>query len=304
MQQIPRRGINVLRRFALFIFCIAALVTVCRAPATAATEFCPARLIHIGTKSSDRAAATQYYQLEAFTGRVVEGTIIADTDAGWFTWTQQPVRLTRTTYTSVSVGRREFDPPSMKVSFHEADSAELTVVFPRPVAVRHAWMTTARTHGDQIFNWDAQGMVTCEPPDFARPKYPILGTTTTTRTPQAGDETPAPAPQPAVAVASTPPFPAANCAQPFVSAAVTDIPQLDFPEILQGQVIGDAATSLVAVAVDSHGKLIDAWIWGTSGYPAMDDEAIRTARRSTYIGATSYCRPANGTYLFQADFGP
>jgi Gram-negative bacterial TonB protein C-terminal len=293
----------VLRGFAVFGFCAVALVTACRVSATAATEFCPARLVDIGTKSSDRGAARQHYQLEAFSGRVVEGTIVADTDAGWFTWTQQPVQLTRTTYTSLSVGHG-FDPSWMKVTFHEADSPELTVVFPKPVTVRHAWMTKVRTQGDRIFNWDAQGTVTCEPPDFAPSKFLNAGTATITRTPQPGDEAPAQPPPPANAVASAAPFTIASCAQPFVVAAVPGAMQPQFPAMLSDQGVSGTAVSLIAVAVDSHGKLIDAWIWGTSGYPAMDDEAIKAARHSSYTGAISYCRPVGGTYLFQAEFGP
>lgn len=278
MAELPR---IYLRRFAIFIFFAAALGITCGASATAATEFCPATLIDIGAKPAERGAATQHYQLEAFTGRVVEGTIIADTDAGWFTWTQQPVRLMRTTYTSLSIGRG-FDPSWMKVKFHEADSPELTVVFPQPVTVRHAWMTKVRTQGDPIFNWDAQGTVTCEPPDFAPSKFLSIGTATTTLTPQPADEAPSPAPPPANAVASAAPFTVANCAQPFVVAAVPGAMQPEFPAMLWGQGVFGPAVALIAVAIDSHGKLIDAWIWGTSGYPAMDAEAIRAARHSTY----------------------
>jgi hypothetical protein len=54
VRPIRRRGINDVLRpfFSVFAFCMAALVMVCRASATAATEFCPARLTNIGTKSS------------------------------------------------------------------------------------------------------------------------------------------------------------------------------------------------------------------------------------------------------------
>jgi hypothetical protein len=291
-----RRGINdVLRSFAVFAFCMAALVMVCRASATAATEFCPARLTNIGTKSSGGDATMQYYRLQALTGRVVEGTIVADTDAGWFMWTQQPVQLARTTFTSVS--------PAVKYSFRVAESPELTVVFPQAVSVRHAWITTAQTHGDQIFDWDAHGTVTCEPPaDFAASKYP--NKTTTTRTPQAGDETPAPAPPPAKAEASGAPFPPANCAQPFVNATVTLPVQPDFPELVRNEGFSGVAISIIAVAVDPQGKLVDAWIWAKTGYPAIDEAALKAAQQSKYSGATSYCRPVSGTYLFRADFRP
>lgn len=76
------------------------MVAACHALAAAATEFCPAQLQYTGSASPSRNATTYRYAIQALASRVAEGTIIADTDAGWFTWTQQPVQLTRTTYTT------------------------------------------------------------------------------------------------------------------------------------------------------------------------------------------------------------
>ena len=172
--------------------------------------------------------------------------------------------------------------PAVKYSFRVAESPELTVVFPQAVSVRHAWITTAQTHGDQIFDWDAHGTVTCEPPaDFAASKYPNKTTTT-----------------PAA------PFPSANCAQPFVNATVTFPVQPDFPELVRNEGFSGVAISIIAIAVDPQGKLVDAWIWAKTGYPAIDEAALKAAQQSKYSGATSYCRPVSGTYLFRADFSP
>ena len=282
----------VLRRLVIVVFYACALAAASHASAIAATEFCPAKLERIYTKSSNPSAAVHYYYLQALASRVVEGVIVADTDSGWFTWTQQPVKLTRTTYVNAS--------PAVKSWFHVAESPELTVFFPQPVTVRHAWIATARTHGDEFFNWDAHGTVTCDPPAFALSKYP--NTTRSERAPQAGDETPAPAPPPANAVASAAPFPIVNCDKPFVTATVTDAVQPAFPSIVEDEGFGGLAISEVAVAIDPSGKLVDAWIWAKSGYPALDDAALKAARRSKYSGAASYCRPVSGTYLFRSDF--
>lgn len=267
------------------------MVAFCHARAAAATEFCPARLTAIYNKSTSAEAATYYYQLQALASRVVEGDIIADTDAGWFAWTQQPVALTRTTY--VSEGR------SIKLWYRIAESPELTVVFPEPVAIRHAWIALAQTHGDHFFNWDARGRVTCEPPDFAVSNHREA---IEKRSPTPGDETPAPAPPPANAVASVMPFAVAKCAKPFASATVKSASRPEFPESMKDLGFSGTATSLIAVAVDPHGNLLDAWVWAKSGYPWFDDSALRAARRSAYTGATSYCRPISATYLFRADF--
>jgi len=78
--------------------------------------------------------------------RTVEATMVADTDQGWFTWNQPAVPLTRTTYASAN--------EQTKARWVIAESPELTVMFPRLVTIRHAWITAARTHGDAYFGWD------------------------------------------------------------------------------------------------------------------------------------------------------
>ena len=279
------------RRFVVVLFHTCLLVAVAHASAFAATEFCPANLVRVYTKSSKPPATVQYYYLRALASRVVDGVIVAETDSGWFTWTQEPVQLSRTTYVNAS--------PTVKSWFHVAESPELTVAFPQAVTVQHAWVATARTHGDGFFNWDAQGTVTCDPPVFALSKYP---STPSERTPQAGDETPAPAPPPANAVASAAPFPVLTCDKPFVTATVTDAVQPEFPRIVESEGFSGSAISEIAVAIDPSGKLVDAWVWAKSGYPALDDAALKAARRSKYSGAISYCRPVHATYLFRADF--
>jgi len=285
--------VNALRKlksFALFVFCACTIIAACRASATAATEFCPAKLTNVYQKSRGDATVYSYY-LQALASRIAEGTIVAQTDAGWFTWVQQPIQLSRTTYTSTS--------PSVTFSYHVAASPELTVVFPRPVAIWHAWVATARAQGDHLLNWDKRGTVTCEPVDFAPGKYQDE---TQTHTPQAGDETPAPAPPPARAIASGAPFQLVNCAQPFASAAAIHAVEPEFPRSVASQGFNAVATSEIAVAIDPEGNLVDAWVWATSGYPALDDAAINAARRSKFSGATSYCRPVSGTYIFRASF--
>jgi TonB family protein len=62
------------------------------------------------------------------------------------------------------------------------------------------------------------------------------------------------------------------------------------------------ATALVEVLVDADGKVTDAWVYSPSGYQLFDDETLRVARASTYAAGTAFCKPAPGTYLFQATF--
>lgn len=283
----------MLRSFAIVALCVCATVAACRATAAAETEFCPAKITEITAKPFGSAANTYYYRLQGEADRSLAGTIVADTDAGWFTWTQQPAQLTRMTYTSSS--------PAVTYSFQASESPEMMVDFPKPVIVRRAWVEAAQTHGDRFFGWDSQGMVMCDPPDFGPPKY--RSNETTRRTPHPGDETPAPAPPPVNATPTTAPF-SLTCAQPFVSATVTKAAQPNFPTILHDQGFRDYAISMIAVAVGPQGNLVDAWVFAKTLYPALDEEALKAARKSTYRGAVSYCRPVSGVYLFRADFEP
>ncbi len=244
---------------------------------------------------SSGPAAVQYYFLRALGPRVVEGTMVADTDRGWFTWSQSAVALTRATYTSTHA--------TFRTRWVVADSPQMVVQFPEPVSVRHAWVTTAQTHGEANFNWDSFGEVACDPPPFGAPAgAKELGSTN--RDQAAGDPTPAPAPPPAFAAPTSPPFPIPTCDHPFVAATVTKVVQPDYPQSMKEDAWNVTGISEVYVAIDPHGNLTDAWIFASSGYVEFDREAIRAARHSKYSPAVSYCRPVSGTYVFRADFGP
>lgn len=262
------------------------------APARAASEFCPARLIGTYTKTLSKSGTiVHYYRLQALAPRSVEGTIIAETDHGWYSWPQQLVELRRVTYDMAD---------GIRVRFVMAESPELSVAFPQPLNVLRAWVALARTHGDQIFKWDERGMVLCDPADFAG----YGGRSKSTRAVDAGDPTPAPPPPAALATATDNPFPNAKCDHPFTAARVWNAIRPDFPDFVRNMGLSQAVTSVVYVAVDPNGKLSDAWLFGSSGYPALDKAAITAAKRSSYTAAKSYCRSVGGVYLFRADFEP
>jgi hypothetical protein len=276
-------------RFVLAMLVAGGMAGLCGSAARAATEFCPAQLIGADSKS---AASEHYYRLRALGPRVVEGTIVADTDRGWFSWDQKAVQLTRITYT-----RSE---PGLEAMFVVAESPELGVLFPQSVDVRRAWVAAATTRADAY--WDARGKTACGPPDFTESSS--ADGSKVTRTPQSDDPTPAPAPPAATARVIPAPIPLRSCVQPFVAAAVTKSVTPDFPDSVKREGFSAPATSIIFVAVDASGTLADAWVFASSGYPALDDAAIRAARQSTYTAPVSYCHAVSGTYLFRADFMP
>lgn len=265
-----------------------ALFFACAAPSRAATEFCPAKLVDLAAPR-DGISKVWYYRLQGLGPRTVQGTIIADTDQGWFKWTQAPVQLTQMTFTRTTSAYR--------ATYDVAESPKISVAFPGNVTVRQAWVVTAKTQGDDAFGWDARGSVPCGPPDFA----PYVSKDSTQRTPQPGDPTPAPAPPTAVATRAGAPFTPLTCDHPFTAATLSKAAEAEYPPSLKGLAIGDLI-SVVYVAIDPAGKVVDAWTFASSGFSAADDEAIKTAKKSLYIPTVSYCRPAGGTYLFQVDF--
>ena len=263
----------------------------CAAPARAVTEFCPA--VMSGPYAKTESPLVYNYRLHALSPRSVTAVIIADTDRGWFSWTQQLVPLTRMTFTVTGGGET--------ITYVQAESPELAVAFPQVVNVARAWVAVAKTQGEPFLGWDAKGAVVCDPPDFARV---LPGRVVTKRTPGVDDPTPAPAPPASVAAPTTAPFPEITCAHPFAAATVTRPEQPVFPDIVAQEGFGATATVEVYVAVDRKGTLRDAWIFAKSGYPPLDQSALVAARKSSYANAVSYCRPVTGLYLFRADFSP
>ncbi len=79
---------------------IAFAIAVCGGAARGATEFCPASMDSWHTKMPSPQGATEYhYRLSALGPRVVDGTIVAETDQGWFVWKQLAVQLTPMSFT-------------------------------------------------------------------------------------------------------------------------------------------------------------------------------------------------------------
>jgi hypothetical protein len=279
-------------RLSLFVLFAAVTIGLPR-PARAAAEFCPAQLVAMRASHHADAAAEYYYQLTALTPRTVSGTVIADTDRGWFVWPQPPIGLTRMTYT-MTVGQ-------FSSQYAIAGSSPMTVFFPQAVAIQRAWIVQAQTSGETLLGWDEKGMFACGVPDFG--VHAVNRNETVKRTPTAADPTPPPAPL-AVEAVSTPAPLSINCPNPFVAAKVTRATQPDFPASVKAAGFSQVAITEVAIAVGPDSKLIDAWVWSSSGWEALDAAALMAARRSQYAAPISYCQPVGGTYLFRAEFQP
>lgn len=280
------------------LFLSIALFCLCVARAQAAAEFCPGQVGNLHSSNGASQATSYTYDVQALTDRTIEGTIIADTDHGWYSWKQAPAQLVATRFTSLALSKSF---PPLEATYILSQSGDLSVNFPVELQVYRAWITSAQTHGEAALHWDASGVVSCDPTDFA----PHEGSTRTVkRTPNAGDPTPPPVPPAAMASATVAPFPPSTCDKPFVSASVTHASEPTFPQSVKDSGFTQRATSEIEVAVGPDGKLVDAWLFASSGYPQLDESAMLAAKRSTYAPAISYCKTIGASYLFRATFLP
>ena len=275
-----------MKRVMLIVAVAAAFFAWSGADARATAEFCPARLT-MRPIDGDAATGSRMFgfDLSAQGPRTVTAMLAFDTDAGWFTAAVPPV----------AIGEKDRHYTSPWADFMRRDfvSAKMYLQFPAAVKVRRAWVYAAQA-ADDDFGWTAQGQVKCSasaaiavPPNVTEPP-PTLDPKDSDRL---NDPPPANA-KPLIAVKSAA-LGRTNCGQPFSDAAVTTQTSPDYPRVLSVHAPGGAAggTSIIQVAINADGTLSDAWIWGTSGFSALDNAALDAAKHSGYRSAIAYCEP-------------
>ncbi|MBV9232405.1 MAG: hypothetical protein JO030_00065 [Candidatus Eremiobacteraeota bacterium] len=280
----------------------------------AAVEFCPATLVALHPTSDVDAPraresadvqrtgnpSTDFtYHLIAQTPRtLVTATMVADTDGGWHEWHVDNVAISEKTPANWWL------PPAIATSPY-ARSGRLTVSFPRPVSVRHAWVAAAQARGDNAPVGGDAGMANCDVPGFFARAYDSQ------REPPLGEmppPSPAPwSPDPPVTAASSRAQRTAeplstDCAKPFGRVALKEAQQPDYPYEALADVRPYSVE--VAAAIGAHNDVVDAWIYYSSGNRSLDLSALRAARASKYFSAVSYCRTVPGYFLFRADYWP
>jgi protein TonB len=116
-----------------------------------------------------------------------------------------------------------------------------------------------------------------------------------------GTGTPAPATTsaPATAAPIATPTPR-SCAQPHQDATTTQKAEADYPEIARQQ--GAAGIATVKVNLTASGLVAAANLYKSSGFAALDQEALKAARNSRYSPEVEDCQKVAGQYLFVVDF--
>jgi TonB family protein len=77
----------------------------------------------------------------------------------------------------------------------------------------------------------------------------------------------------------------------------------DFPDSMVRRIVGQV-TVATDITIDSVGRVMDAKITSSSGYPVLDANALRAALQSQYFPKIQHCLPVSGTYRFRVTFDP
>ncbi len=104
---------------------------------------------------------------------------------------------------------------------------------------------------------------------------------------------------------TAPPAPPATpgCAIPFRDATLDTGATPEYPQSAIDENLGRVQVQ-VEVTVGPSGSLEGATIYSGSGNSAIDREALRVARESTYRPKIVNCEPTSGSYLYLVDFVP
>lgn len=285
-----------MKRVFLGLLLCAGFLAFDRHAALAVTEFCPAQLNYEAV--GEPAGPTQLYSfvLEAYGPRTVVARLGFHTGEGWYTLALPNVALTEKDV-------KYYTPAS---SFIEKlwVSPTMYADFASPVTVKSAWVRTAESQGDS-FGWDSKGVVDCPPGTqeipsqqiaSRRPPWLITHDFEFLKLAPASGE-------PVLNPQSAAPFEKTDCPSPFQDPTVTYQAQPNYPSSARALNLGTSTVNVV-VAVRADGSLADAWIFGSSGVPQLDNSALDAARKSEYRGAVAFCQAVPGYYYFRVTYNP
>lgn len=218
------------------------------------------------------------FQLAAMSERTVTGMVRLKTPQGWYNAPFSAVKLHEKPKQAVSEANLYM------LNGYISDPVYLQL--PGDVPVSYGYVSQASTSGETEFGWDSKGTMVCDPV-AQMGSVPVTGIS------------PPPAQSAVVAAhAIDSPFSDA-CTRSLGKVAVKEAPPLRLPSMFQG---GDTALqanpTIVAVAVDASGGVVDDWVWQPSGTLALDDAAVNEARHTTYGPAQAFCKNVPGFYLF------
>jgi hypothetical protein len=233
------------------------------------------------------------FYVGAESARTVSANVIVEGERNWYTFQFKDAQLVPDlAHYQSSIVR--FD----RTLYH---TKPLYVQLPPGEQIVRWWIYDAIATGDSVFGWDSRGDVTCFPPPEGDTKIPPSAyTPKRVNAPKDLEQLPGPS-DTILASAKMPAPPDLNeCAKPFVPATVVRASQPSWPPSVPK--LSASVVSEIEVAINADGSLAGAWVYTPSGYPDLDQAALRAAELSKYRGGIALCKPAPGTYLFRSDF--
>ncbi|MGA2761117.1 MAG: hypothetical protein ABSF08_12470 [Candidatus Cybelea sp.] len=284
----------------LFLLGLGIAVVACSTNARAMDAFCPAVVQFMrpsGTEEmpldakrpdadNDVQPATDpstsfVYELASGRMRTIEAaTMFADTDHGWFQWNAQGVEMHEV--------QKWVDTDTSNGNAIRIQSTLLTVAFPFPVVIHHAWVASA-TRLDES---NMYRHYSCLPPAYdGRGNVPKAEKASGNPLPNTVQGVPTASP-------ITTPF-ALDCKDPFHTSAETREAQ---PTIPLSAPLNGAYRVGVKVLVGANDDLIDAAIYHSANRADIDAAALSAAKASGYTSAISYCQKVPSARLFWSLF--
>ncbi len=269
------------RLAALVVFVVLGLLGFARAQAAA--EFCPATLVTDPVMVDGNFARLR---LGAISPRTVSGVVRLQTAKGWYASSFENVAF--------KALEQNYNDQGMTFSHEDYLSDDIMVKMPARDPVLYAYVAQARATGDTFMNWDRYGDVACSPTPFApsdkrnaaRP-MPVLSKTPIALTAKSIDA----------------PF-TATCAEPFADVQVTKPGAFHYPGILgrDDPTARPTGVTVVVVAVDRDGSVVDAWVWEPIGTPMLDQSVVDEARKAKYAPGKAFCQNVPGYFVLRSVF--
>jgi TonB family protein len=233
--------------------------------------------------------------LSAGSQRSVWGSIVAKTTAGWYWMPFNNLQLTSNT--------EQYSTDLSQFQRFEFLSPTLYVRFPGNVRVLSAYVNSGRAEGDAEYGWLEKGLVSCQSSEDRRVLVAGAPSTQTVldiaalKAPRAMPTAIPPGAKLLTPKRGESPGPT-NCTAPFADASIARLEEAPYPINVRGR----NGRVIVAVAIDSTGKLLDAWTWGSSGVRAFDAVAVQAARNTIFTPKRAFCQNVPSVNYLNTEF--
>jgi outer membrane biosynthesis protein TonB len=96
----------------------------------------------------------------------------------------------------------------------------------------------------------------------------------------------------------------ATCAEPFDDVRTIKPGPFHYPAILgrDDPTARPTGVTVVVVAVDRDGSVVDAWVWEPIGTPMLDQAVVNEALKAKYSPGKAFCENVPGYFVLRSVF--